>query len=75
TAVAKELFFSKKVLLKLSSTLKLRNFDYGMKMVAVAPHHWFVQSFLATCITFGVGAIALSIPEAMRRPECGIKQI
>ena len=30
---------TKKVLLKLSSILKLRNFDNGMKMMAVAPHH------------------------------------
>ena len=28
-----------RVLLKLSSKVKLRNFDYSMKMIAVAPHH------------------------------------
>ena len=33
------IFIYKKVLLKLSSTLKLRNFDIGMKMIAVALHH------------------------------------
>jgi hypothetical protein len=43
------------VLLKLSSTLKLRNFDIGMKMIAVAPHHRFVQPLLASYISFGVG--------------------
>ena len=26
-----------------------------MKMMAVAPHHWFVQSLVASYITFGVG--------------------
>ena len=31
-------FISNKVLLKLSSTLKLRNFDIGMKTMAVASH-------------------------------------
>ncbi len=41
--------------MKLSSTLKLRNFDIGMKMMAVAPHRWFVQSLVASYITFGVG--------------------
>ena len=45
----------KKVLLKLSSKVKLRNFDIGMKMIAVAPHHWFVQPLLAFYISFGVG--------------------
>jgi hypothetical protein len=43
------------VLLKLSSTLKLRNFENGMKMMAVAPHHWYVQPILAFNISFGVG--------------------
>ena len=43
------------MLLKLSSTLKLRNFDIGMKMMAVAPHRWFVQPLVASYITFGVG--------------------
>ena len=37
---------NKKVLLKLSSTLKLRNFDIGMKIVAVALHLWRVQPSL-----------------------------
>ena len=26
-----------------------------MKMIAVAPHHWFVQPLVALYITFGVG--------------------
>ena len=30
--------FIEKVLLKLSSMFKLRNFDLGMKMIAIAPH-------------------------------------
>ena len=34
---------------------KLRNFDLGMKMIAIAPHRWYVQPLLAICITFGVG--------------------
>ena len=47
--------YYKEVLLKLSSTLKLRNFDIGMKMIAIALHHWYVQPLLAFHITFGVG--------------------
>jgi hypothetical protein len=43
------------VLLKLSSKVKLRNFDIEMKIVAVAPHRWFVQPVVALYITFGVG--------------------
>ena len=45
----------KKVLLKLSSMFKLRNFDNGMKMIAMASHLWYVQPLLAPYITFGVG--------------------
>ena len=41
--------------MKLSSTLKLRNFENGMKMMAVAPHHWYVQPILAFNISIGVG--------------------
>ena len=41
--------------MKLSSKVKLRNFDIGMKIVAVAPHRWFVQPIVALYITFGVG--------------------
>ena len=51
--VRKELI--EKVLLKLSSTFKLRNFDNGTKMIAIAPHPWYVRPQLATYITFGVG--------------------
>ena len=47
--------FIEKVLLKLSSKVKLRNFGIGMKMIAVAPHHRFVQPMLAFYISFGVG--------------------
>ena len=47
--------FIEKVLLKLSSMFKLRNFDLGMKMIAIAPHPWYVRPQLATYITFGVG--------------------
>ena len=59
------------MLLRLSSKVKLRNFDIGMKMIAVALHRWFVQPLLAFYISYGVGAIALSIPMVMRRPESG----
>ena len=48
-------FIYEKVLLKLSSKVKLRNFDIGMKMIAVAPHHRSVQPLLASYISFGVG--------------------
>ena len=58
-----------KVLLKLSSTLKLRNFDYGMKMIAVAPHHWFVQPLLASYISFGVGCYCFIRTKAMREAK------
>ena len=37
--------FIEKVLLKLSSMFKLRNFDLGMKMIAIAPHRWYVQRY------------------------------
>ena len=55
TAVVWGRTLPKKVLLKLSSTFKLRNFDNGTKMMAIAPHRWYVQPLLATYITFGVG--------------------
>ena len=55
TAVVWGRILPKKVLLKLSSMFKLRNFDLGMKMIAIAPHRWYVQPLLAICITFGVG--------------------
>ena len=48
-------YLIEKVLLKLSSIFKLRNFDFSMKMIAIAPHRWYVQPLLATYITFGVG--------------------
>ena len=55
TAVVWGRTLPKKVLLKLSSTFKLRNFDNGTKMIAIAPHPWYVRPQLATYITFGVG--------------------
>ena len=57
----------------LSSALKLRNFDIGMKMIAMAPHQWFVESFMAFTYPL-VWAIVLSVSKVMRRPECGIGQ-
>ncbi|MBO5086075.1 MAG: hypothetical protein J6B65_02420 [Paludibacteraceae bacterium] len=62
------------MLLKLSSKVKLRNFDIGMKMIALALHRWCVRPLLALYISYGVGAIALSIPMVMRRPDFRIKQ-
>ena len=49
-------FLLQKVLLKLSSTLKLRNFDIGMKMIAVAPHQ-LIYTYLnrSEYYQFGVG--------------------
>jgi len=60
------------VLLKLSSTFKLRNFDIGMKMIAIAPTHLIYIHRLGELYTFWCGAIVLSIPKVMRRPECRI---
>jgi hypothetical protein len=57
------------VLLKLSSTLKLRNFDYGMKMIAVAPHRWFVQPLLASYISFGVGYCFIQQQRQCEKPH------
>lgn len=48
---------------------KSRKFDNGTKMIAIAPHYWIVLPFLAFYISFGVVAIALSVPKAMREPE------
>ena len=47
--------FNEKVLLKLSSNIKFSQSLNGTKMIAVAPHLWFVQPLLASYITFGVG--------------------
>ena len=56
TAVtARSYFLLQKVLLRLSSEIKSRKFECSMKMVAVAPHHRFVQPMLASYISFGVG--------------------
>ena len=56
----------------LSSTFKLRNFDIGMKMMAVAPHHliytYLIQNKALDIINL-VWAIVLSIPKVMRRPK------
>jgi hypothetical protein len=46
---------NEKVLLKLSSNIKFSQSLKAVKMIAVAPHHWFVQPYLAPYITFGVG--------------------
>ena len=59
-------FLLQKVLLKLSSTFKLRNFDTDMRMIAVAPHHRFVQPILASYISFGVGCYCFIHAKAMR---------
>jgi hypothetical protein len=69
----KEGHFDKKVLLTLSSAVKLRNFDIGMKMIAMAPLQWFVQPFMAFTYPL-VWAVVLSVSKVMRRPECGIGQ-
>ena len=64
-----------KVLLKLSSTFKLRNFDIGMKMITIAPYHLIFIYLMRSEYYQLVWAIVLSIPKVMRRPECRIKQI
>ena len=47
---------NKKVLLKLSSSLKLRNFDIDTKMIAVAPHHLiYTYLYRSGYCQFGVG--------------------
>ncbi len=38
-------------------------------MIAVAPHHWFVQPDLAPYITFGVGYCFIPFQRQMRRPN------
>ena len=53
--VVRSYFLLQKVLLRLSSEIKSRKFECSMKMVAVAPHHRFVQPMLASYISFGVG--------------------
>jgi hypothetical protein len=42
------------VLLKLSSQFKLRNFDNGMKMIAVAPHRLVLSSCKQTLQGFKI---------------------
>ena len=63
----------------LSSKVKLRNFDIGMKMIAIAPHH-LIYTYLIVIIRFLdiiklVWAIVLSIPKVLRRPDFRIRQI
>jgi len=54
------------VLLKLSSTFKLRNFDIGTKMIAIAPHHLIYTYLMYPVRLFDivrlVWAIVLSVP-------------
>ena len=66
---------NKKVLLKLSSKVKLRNFDNGMKMIAVASHHLIYTYLNRSGYCHLVWAIALSIPLVVRRPDFRIRQI
>ena len=48
--------FKQKVLLKLSSSLKLRNFDIDTKMIAVAPHHLiYTYLYRSGYCQYGVG--------------------
>ena len=47
--------YRKKVLLKLSSDVKFSQSLNAVKMIAMAPHPWYVQSLLAPYITYGVG--------------------
>ena len=67
--------FIEKVLLKLSSKVKLRNFDIGMKMIAVAPHQLVYTSLDRADIIILVWAIVLSIPMVVRRPDFRERQI
>ena len=48
-------YYYEKVLLKLSSVVNSRKILNGTKLIAVAPHHSFVQPMLASYISFGVG--------------------
>ena len=59
--MARKDILNKKVLLKLSSTFKLRNFDNDTKMIAMAPHHWFVQPLLGFNTSFGVGCCFIRV--------------
>lgn len=64
--------------MKLSSILKSRKFDYGTKMIAVAPHHliytYLIYFYKALDIVELVWAAVLSVPMAMREPENEIRQ-
>ena len=62
----KDVFFSKKVLLKLSSLMKFSQNFYAVKMIAVAPHHWFVQPSLALYIPNWCGLLLYPTAKAMR---------
>ena len=55
TAVVWGRILSKKVLLKLSSKVKLRNFDYWYEDDSDSTTPWCVQPLLASCISYGVG--------------------
>ena len=53
----------------------LAKFLYAVKMIAVAPHHRFVQPILASYISFGVGCYCFIHAKAMREPENEVRQI
>ena len=57
---------NEKVLLKLSSLMKFSQNFSAVKVITVAPHHWFVQSLLAFSIPL-VWAIVLSATKANAR--------
>ena len=64
-----------KVLLKLSSTFKLRNFDAGTKMIAIAPH-LLIYTYLRRSEYYQIGVGYCFIrAKVMRRPECRINMI
>jgi hypothetical protein len=57
------------VLLRLSSKIKFSQNLKGMKVIAVAPHHRFVQPLLASYISFGVGCYCFIRTKAMREAK------
>ena len=64
--VGRSYFLLQKVLLRLSSIDKFSQNLKGMKVIAVAPHHRFVQPMLASYISFGVGCYCFIHAKAMR---------
>ena len=47
----------------------LAKFLYAVKMIAVAPHHRFVQPSLATYISFGVGYCFIQQQRQCEKPH------